>query len=390
MADNQEGFNSIAEAISAVAPIADTAVAEPPVAEAIVETPPAAEPPATEPPATPPSSEPPAEPEFTEQQQLQALSKTFGRPFASMDEVNAFKGELDNIPTYKQKIEQFEKTPPKPKFANPYIEELNNFSAATGLQDAKIFTDLKRYTNTENKDHIEALVLAEIISDPSLSDDRDMLRLSISRKYNLTIDPDADEAAETSRVELEKFNLKRDAGKANTLINETMSKVTSYKEALPPDTTAENQQKMEANQSAWKGITSDIKFKENFKTVAIGVPKGKMADGTEIDLGAITVDLSPETIARIDANISGFVQQGYEPTPENIAMITAVQQKVAILENLPAYLAKVQENALAKAEEIYLKKYNNPSALAIETPNTPQVKDELDEVRDKILSGKFK
>lgn len=351
-----------------------------------VETPAVVEPPIVDPPA------PVATPTFeiTPEITLKTINETLGTNYQSLDEVTALKTELAEIPNYKEIKTKFETAPPKPKFATPQIEELNNFTAATNIADLSVLQSMKRHINTEAKDPIEALVIAAIIEEPSLAEDRDMLRKSIQSKYNLQVDEDGDPAQEQARVDLEKFNLKREANKANALIDETMGKVKSYTEALPPDTTQETKLKAESNQKLWDETVADNKFKELFKSVELSIPLGKTSTGVDLGSEVIKYELSAEQQARLDASIKTSISSGLEYSQKNIDTIISAHKNVAILENLDSIIQKAVNSAVAKAELAKDKEIENPSSAKVEVPiTTSGERTEAQKTENYILTGKY-
>lgn len=374
----------------------ETAVAEPPV----VTDPPTGEPPAsTEPPVTipPVSTEPPvstdpsAQIDLTPELRLKAFNELMGTSYATVDDINPLKADIAEIPSYKEIKTKYETAPPKPKFASPRLEELNTFIAATNIDDEGVFKSLKRYTNTTEKDSLEALILAKLIKNPNLIDDREMVRETIADGYNLTIDPDGDPIEEAKRVEKEKFKMKMAAQEANELIESTMGKVTAYVEAQPKDNTAENQQKVESNQLQWNTTTSDNSFKEQFKAIEVAVPLGKTASG--VDLGTETIKY--ELTAEQQANQLNFIQyyikeNKLEHNDEAKRNLVELVHNMNILGNLPSILAKATQAAVAKADLEHIKAVHNPSALKTETPQTGKTDlTEQEKVKIYIETGKM-
>lgn len=399
MQEEQEVIEQVQyESIEAMeAALSGQAEPTPPIeTPATVETPttpvetPAAETPVETPAETPATPAAPAEQSTPPINELEIINRTLGTNYQSLDEVTALKTELAEIPNYKEIKTKFETAPPKPKFATPQIEELNNFTAATNIADLSVLQSMKRHINTEAKDPIEALVIAEIIKDPTLAEDRDMLRKSIQRQYNLEMDEDADPAQEQARVDLEKFNLKREANKANALIDETMGKVKSYTEALPPDTTQETKLKTAADQKLWDETVADNKFKELFKSVEVSVPLGKTSTGVDLGSEVIKYELSAEQQARLDASIKTSISSGLEYSQKNIDTIISAHKNVAILENLDSIIQKAVNSAVAKAELEKEKEIHNPSSAKVEVPipNT-EAMNEKQKLEHYVMTGKI-
>lgn len=381
------GYSSVEEAIAANTPT-----------ETVAETPPATPPANTEPPAAteppPASTEPPAsEPppiEITPELSLKAINTQLGTNYQSLDEINSLKEEIAAIPTYKEIKTKFETEPPKPKFASPRLEELNTFIAATNIDDEGMFKSLKQYTNSDKTDHIQALTLAKLIANPDLIDDADKVRQLVASEYRLEVDEDADPDTENRRVEMEKFKLKMAAQEANKSIEQLMGKVTSYKEALPPDNTIVNQQKMESNQLQWKTTVSDNTFKDNLKAWEWQVPLGKVGS---IDLGTENVkfELTEEQFKNAHEFVSSHVlNNGVEHTPEQIKEVIELAKNVTILGNFQEILQKASLAAVEKYEKENLKAIHNPSVSKIETPKNGKTDmTEQEKLKIYIDTGKY-
>jgi hypothetical protein len=385
MTENDEAplYDSIEDAIAGSQTQQDPPSGDPPAGD-----PPAGDPPSGDP---PPANDPPAV-----DQRLATINEVLGTSYASIDEVNSLKSEIAEIPKYKEfadyknKYEEIASVVPKPKFANSKLEELNSFASVTNIDDDNIFRDIKRYTSSEDKDHIEALVIAEIIKEPSLAEDKEMLRMSIEQKFNLDTDYSLDDEAEEKRISLVKFNLKREAGAANQLINDTMQKVTDYSANLSGVSPKEVQEKAAANQLQWKSVVSDSKFKEMFKSLEIEVPLGKTEDGVDLGSKKLNIPLSDDDRKMIEANINGYVSTGAEYNEDNYSMITETQQLVAKLNNFNGIVKAAVDEAIAAHQIEWVKKYHNPSSTQrVETPvKTREGMTSLEIAEDMILNGR--
>lgn len=332
-------------------------------------TPPANDPPANEPPVTPTATQV----EITDEIRLKEINSLWGTEFKSIDEFKAKKTELDELPTYKSKVEELSKNPPK-KYASAVVEELNNFIAATGIDDIRVSKELKRFEATTEKDPIEAMVLAEIVKDPTLLDKKELLRKTISSQYNVAINPDleGDELrAEQERVELVKFKMERDAKSAFAAIDEVGNKVKNYKD--PDSANAEqSNQKREQTKALWSE-TFDKVGKDIFKSVEISVPVGKDKDGKEQFKAIDTIELTPtqqaEAIARV---VEIAAANNFELTNENLQSLVNAQKEVLAFQNYRASVAKYVDARLAEERLNWEKGIYNPSSTKIELPTEGQ------------------
>lgn len=331
------------------------------------------EPPANEP-ITPVESAKPAEPaaaiEITDEIRLKEINSIWGTEFSSIDEFKAKKAELDELPTLKTRVEELTKTPPK-RYASAKAEELDKFFSATGIEDDRIATDLKRFEADTAKTPIEAMVLAEIIKDPELFDKKEMLRKTILANYNTHIDPDLDGdelRAEQERVELVKFKMERDAKSAYETINGISEKVKSYKDA---DTATSDQQKQRSEQSKaqWTETLNKV-GKDIFKSLEISVPWGKDKDGKEVTKIIDTVELTPAQQSEAIADIVNLAAaNNFELTNENLQQLVDAKKSILAFQNYGASVHKFVENRLAEERLNWEKGIHNPSSLKIDAPS---------------------
>jgi hypothetical protein len=353
----------VAEPIIETPPITNEPVKEAPIVEPIVETPIETPTPVID---TPPITNTPAE--ITNEQRLTFINETLGTNYKSLEEVNSLKEDLTALPTLKEQA-----SVPKAKFHNEAIAELNSFMAATGIEEASILKDIKRYTNTEQKDPIEAMVLSQIIANPSLVDRKDTLRDILSEKYNLTIDEDEDPASEARRIDRVKLMMEMDAQSANQTIQATMGKIAEYKSVEEPDNTQSIQEAKATNLSAWKEVLADNKFHEQFNSIEVEVPLGKYDDETDLGTETVKFELTAEQKKAAINNVKALSEQGVPCTEQNVRAAIEFELLKAKSENMQAVLQKGIKQFLSKQKETLEAKYHNTSARKIETPiSTPK------------------
>jgi hypothetical protein len=340
-------------------------------------TPPAAtEPPIVDPIAdpAPAGNEPPAPTPIADEIRLQAINETLGTTFTSLDEVQSVRTSLGELPSLRETQTKFEelKGTSIAKFHSKALEEANTFAMQTGIDDISFIKEIKRFDAAETKDPIEALVLAEILKDPSLIEQKDLLKKSIQREYKLSVDPDLEgEELEIAQenASMEKFRLSRKAAEASKEINSIMDKV---KNAGPILTVNETLKQREALKAQWEN-TVEVNADKIFTKVPITVPKGKDGNGNDIFETIDTIELSPED-AKIQAKlvVEAVVGSGLELTQENL--IKAVSDRYAAIQakNMATVLSKVRAKAESTARLEWEKKASNPSQIKVETPANPK------------------
>lgn len=360
--------------IDAPTPTEPTPPAEPTPIEPTPTEPAPIEPTPTEPtPSEPTPTEPiPTPIEPTPINELEVINRTLGTNYTSLEDA---KNEFSELPTLKEL-----KNTPQVKFANEGLAELNAFASATGIDDSTIFKDLKRFSNTENKDPLEAMTLAQILKYPEFADKKDLLRETIADKYNLTIDEDADPAVEQRRIEKVKMQMSFDAQDANQTISSTLGKIAEYKNAIAPDNSQAIQEAKIANKSAWEAVLADNKFQDLFNSIEVEVPLGKYDNETDLGNEVVKFGLSAEQKQSIMKDIRTMAEQGIPCDQKTINSVVEFHKNKISSENMPKIISQGVIQALSKAKTAWEAKIHNPSANKIETP-TP-AKTESGEIED--------
>jgi len=361
--------------IDAPTPTEPTPPAEPTPIEPTPTEPAPIEPTPTEPtPSEPTPTEPiPTPIEPTPINELEVINRTLGTNYTSLEDA---KNEFSELPTLKEL-----KNTPQVKFANEGLAELNAFASATGIDDSTIFKDLKRFSNTENKDPLEAMTLAQILKYPEFADKKDLLRETIADKYNLTIDEYADDpAVEQRRIEKVKMQMSFDAQDANQTISSTLGKIAEYKNAIAPDNSQAIQEAKIANKSAWEAVLADNKFQDLFNSIEVEVPLGKYDNETDLGNEVVKFGLSAEQKQSIMKDIRTMAEQGIPCDQKTINSVVEFHKNKISSENMPKIISQGVIQALSKAKTAWEAKIHNPSANKIETP-TP-AKTESGEIED--------
>lgn len=365
---------------------------DPPANDPPTGDPPANDPPTGDPPANnPPANDPPVG--LNDEAKIQAINEAFGFNFTTIDQVEQFKSTLSELPTLqevKQKYEEI-KDQSVAKFANKTLEELNTFVSITGVDDPAVLKQLKQYDASETKDPIEALVLAEILKDPSLASKRDILYKSFKREYKTTYDQDLygeelEEAQE--KAEMEQLRLDRKANEAKKQIEETMGKVKS---SGPLMTVNETIKQREALKAQWENVV-EPNVTQLFGKIPVEVPVGKDKNGKDIMETVDYIELSPEEAkAYANAAIKNVVSSGLELTQENLISVISEQYDIIKAKNLTTIVSKAMSKAQAAAKLQAEKEATNPSSLRVQTPPAPNqdktASEKIQEKWEKLMRG---
>lgn len=322
---------------------------------------------------------------------LKAFNEYFGTNFNSLDEVSGLKSALEEVPTLREiktKYQELEATP-LAKFANDKLRELNTFAEATGIDSATVFERIKKFESTDSKDPIEALVLAEIIKNPELASETDMLRKKFQKEYKTTL-PNQDEVSEEEYqsakedAELVEFNLRLKASGAQKEISEVLNKV---KAGVPNETIKQIQERKEAIGGAWNSFLTD-KSEQLFAKIPVRVPLGKDGQGNDL-FDQVEFNLSKEEMGEaVKSAVSEAVSRGMELNEENLKKLIPEQWNKIMSKNIDKLGAKIYKQAEAKARLEWEKKATNPSNLRIETPATPITT--KPKTADDLLDAKYK
>jgi len=306
---------------------------------------------------------------------LQTINETFGMNFASLDELESFKGTLSELPSLQEAKAQFEelKGQSVAKFHSKNLEEINTFASQTGIEDISFIKQVKQFDEAETKDPIEALVLAEILKDPSLLDKKDILVKSMKREYKTQISDDLygeelEEAQE--KAEMEQFRLERKAIQAKKEIEDIMGKV---KTAGPILTVSESIQQRQQLKAQWEEVV-DQNVDKIFGKIPVQVPKGKDKNGQTIMETVDYIELTPEEAqAQAKLVVNKVVSSGLELTQENLVEAVSEQYNLVLAKNLSTVLSKIAAKTEGSVRLQVEKETTNPSQLRVETPAAPKV-----------------
>lgn len=378
------------EAMLGIAPQAETT--ETPVAETPIETTTETIVPPTETPIEPiaPTNEP-TTPEtpitLTEIQKIQAINEILGTNYSNLQEAIDAKSRLNEYTSLKEvkdKYDELSKTPIA-KFANKNIEELNAFAEATNIDDPQVYKAIKSFSSKETKDPIEAMVLAEVIKDPSLIGKESLLRKQIQRQFNTFIDPDLEgEELEQAKeeAELTQFNLDRKGKQAEQEISSILEKVSTNSKK---ETITDIQAQKHELKAQWESvIVKDVD--KIFKTIPVTVPKGKDANGNEVFEQIESIELSQaDSLRYANEAVKELVDSGKELSNENLIAVVAKKHREILAENYHVVTAKIHAKAEAEAKLSAAKELHNPSGSGkIETPNQQNPKDFSEQLLEKF------
>lgn len=292
--------------------------------------------------------------------ELEIINRSLGTNYTSLEDA---KAEFSELPTLKEL-----KNTPQVKFANEGLAELNAFASATGIEDSSVLKDLKRFSNTDQKDPLEAMVIAQILKYPEFADKKDLLRETIADKYNLTIDEDLDPAVESRRIEKVKMQMAFDAQDAHATINSTLGKIEEYKNAITPNNSQAIQEANAANKSAWEAVLADNKFQDLFNHIEVEVPLGKYDNETDLGNEVVKFGLTAEQKQSILTDIKTMVSQGIPCDQKTINSVVEFHKNKISSENMPKIVSQGVTQALSKAKTAWEAKIHNPSTTKIETP----------------------
>ena len=323
----------------------------------------------------PPASTGPVVTPTGDDTRLQTINETFGMNFTTLDELESFKGVLSELPSLQEARTQFDELKGQSiaKFHSKNLEEMNTFAAQTGIEDASFIKQVKQFDAAETKDPIEALVLAEILKDPSLIDKKDMLTKSLKREYKTQVSDDLygeelEEAQE--KADMEQFRLERKAVQATKEIEDIMGKV---KTAGPVLTVNESIQQRQQLKAQWEEVV-DQNVDKIFGKIPVQVPKGKDKNGQDIMETVDYIELTPEEAkAQAKLVVNKVVSSGLELTQENLVEAVSEQYNLVLAKNLSTVLSKLAARTEGSVRLQVEKEITNPSQLKVETPAAPRV-----------------
>lgn len=333
-------------------------------------------------------SEPIVPASLTEEIKLQAINEVLGTSYATMQEAVNAKARLTEYDSLKETKSKYDELSSAPiiKFHNKSIEEFNNFAETTKIDDPAIFKSVKQFAAKEIKDPIDAMILSEIIKDPSLAGRETLLRKQIQRRFNTSIDEDLyGEELEVAKeeAELNAFNLEREGKKAEKEISDLLEKVSTNSNG--GETINSIQEQRNQLKAQWDDVI--VKNAEKiFKSIPVTVPKGKDKNGNDIFESIDTIELSSADALRIaNEAVQSLISSGLEVSEENLINVVARTHRSILAENYHIVTSKIQAKTEADLRLSLQKEIHNPSGAGkIPTPNSEKPKDFGEEVLEKM------
>jgi hypothetical protein len=320
------------------------------------------EPPKTDPPKTDPPKTDPPKTEVPDPEAIKSgmLNEMFGDHFKTVEDVKKanIPASLQELTTLRQKNKDLEtqlQAKPKTQFVNEDIAKLNEFVRETGIKDVGVFNRLNA-TDIANMSDMDALVMQQIIENPSLAGKEPQVRKFLEKRFN--VDSKQVESGDLTQDDLEinLIGMTSEGAKAKTKLQELKSKIKMPeppKEDIPEGGKAKWTPEIETKQKAlWEnGYT---KLYEKFATIEIPI-KGGTAP-------LINFGIPEESRSTVLKNVTGYmVNNQLEVNEANGKAAINMARAELILSNLDQIIHAVSEHVRGLKEEEYLKLYHNPS-----------------------------
>jgi hypothetical protein len=315
-------------------------------------------PPGDPPPGDPPKGDPPPADTFP-------LNEIFGDRFASVDELRGadIPKQLEELETLRQENQTLKGQVENPTigFANDNVALFNEFVKETGINDFRVFGQIAN-ADLEKIDHMEALVLAEVMRNPRLSGREDLLRKSLQEKYQVDPQLVEDGTITSDKLEMNKITLETEASGAVKSLKEIKEKVK-----LPEKretTTPPGGKKLSPEQEAvltdgWKDIGG--KISAEWKAIPL-TPEG----AKNPILNYALADADKKTI--VDDAVAFVVENQMELNEANVKKAFGMMRDNFILSNMPKIIHSVAEKVRGMTKEQLDAIYDNPSALNSDQP----------------------
>jgi hypothetical protein len=288
------------------------------------------------------------------------LNEMFGDHFKTVEDVKKanIPASLQELTTLRQKNKDLEtqlQAKPKTQFVNEDIAKLNEFVRETGIKDVGVFNRLNA-TDIANMSDMDALVMQQIIENPSLAGKEPQVRKFLEKRFN--VDSKQVESGDLTQDDLEinLIGMTSEGAKAKTKLQELKSKIKMPeppKEDIPEGGKAKWTPEIETKQKAlWEnGYT---KLYEKFATIEIPI-KGGTAP-------LINFGIPEESRSTVLKNVTGYmVNNQLEVNEANGKAAINMARAELILGNLDQIIHAVSEHVRGLKEEEYLKLYHNPS-----------------------------
>jgi hypothetical protein len=286
------------------------------------------------------------------------LSETFGGKYKTVDELKAanIPGQLEELGKLRDANKTLQEQIDKPAlgFANEGIGKFNQFVKDTGINDYGAFNKLDK-SDLENMDPMDALVLKQIIDNPSFAGQEVKIKKMLVKKYNVNPKDVEDEKLTEEDMELNKLSLNADAAKAQKELSELKGKIKMpEKIEIPATTNKPTDEELKQSRTAWDTVVGNM--------LGAFTEFSLNPNGTEEPLMKFSV--TPESKQELTEFVVNYcVRNQLEPKKENIPEISDVIIGKYLRGNfnsiLKVYGEKIEGDIKKKVEE----EYENPSEL---------------------------
>ncbi len=321
------------------------------------------------------------------------LNEMFGDHFKTVEDVKKanIPETLKERDSLRQRVTELEtqvKAKPKHQFANDDIAKMNEFVRETGIKDVMVFNKLNA-SDLSNMSDIDVLSLNHVIENPRLAGESPQeIRGYFERKYKLdlaSIDPKRVEAGELTQEEFEKnkreykynqMDLQTEAEKVKTKLSDLKAKIKMPEPpAEEPGTTKKWTPEIEAKQKTDWSLVNE-KMGAEFAKIPITLKGGKEP--------IVNFVLPEDTKKSMLQNALDYVVSNQmEVNKENIESVANAMYSDILFTHREEIYHAIFERARSMTEEEILKVYHNPSAKNTDTPPPTEVKDKLEEQRNK-------
>ena len=261
---------------------------------------------------------------------------------------------------YKKALsEKLAVEPVKPtQFANEEVEQFNKYVAATNDTDYRVFKQISSLEEsiTDYEKQIDAIVLAEIVKNPSLKGKESVLRTRFENKFEYmtsedieNLDSDAKTEYEIQQIELQE-KLRESLG----LLNEVKGKISNYVAPVIEPTPTFSTEQLEGIKA--EAVEESKKFQLVLPKAEVDGEKTKMSETETIE-----INFDTEMRSFFEESIKSYLTimpvtdkaKAKEEAMEYAKVMTMVN-------SLPSQIALAEKRGYEKA----IAEIENPSAHA--------------------------
>lgn len=268
----------------------------------------------------------------------------------------------DTYTKMKAELNAFKEKPPI-DFATPEMAKFNQFVKETSISDWGTFSKMNTLSTKEtleSNDFIEALVTKDILEDPEMIGNEDLLRARYRKQYKMDVNVEELEGEEKEEHTFSQIDLRKKGKEAVNKLKEIATKTADI--PAPVDLVKESQ-RLDESKKAWGPVVDKIASEFKFESPVIELLENSTIKPTADILKEFTFDTNEQAVLKSYVNSILEYSKWPEVTQEAVSQAMRLAAPLFIYDRLPKLISEAVEHGKAIATQKVLEKRENPSAL---------------------------